>query len=232
MEVRITRRHGRPISLSQLGYFFLAIYLAFVVETLFVLRPGQLTSEYMWCERFTEVGWVLVAGMILVCNRSTGSSAERFELSIIPLLSYIALFFALVYIAVPFIGWNAATRMNSLELQQTLSVREGSRRELDTLKARIAQTNSLAGLEAIPGVQPVLAANAITDLGTAKRTVERVFTDRAAALDQQATGETAARARSRLITIGRLVGQCAVTVLFCVWIWARSRAVRYDFEIA
>lgn len=232
MEVRITRRHGRPLTLAQLGYFFLAIYLTFVGETLVFLRPGQLANEYTWCERFTEVSWVLIAGIILICNRSTGSSAERFDLNLIPLFSYVALFFALVYIAVPFIGWNATNRLNSAELQQTLAVREGSRRELENLKVRIDQSNSIAALETIPGAHQVLAANGVTDLSAAKKIIERVFGDRAAALDGQATGENAARARARRVTMERVIAQCVITVLFCFWIWGRTRAVRYDFEIA
>ena len=68
-----------------------------------------------------------------------------------------ALFFALVYTAVPFIAWNAASRLNSGELQQTLAVREGAERQFEGLKARIAGSNTAAELEAIPGLAASIA---------------------------------------------------------------------------
>jgi hypothetical protein len=231
MEVRITRRHGRPLTLVQLGYFFLAIYFTFFAETIAFLRPGQLTDEYTGCQRLTEASWVLVAAIVLICNRSPGSPAERFELSFIPLFSYLALFFSLVYIAVPFIAWNAATRLNSAELQQSLSVREGSQRQLQGLKNRIEQSNSMADLAAIPGLIQALPADARTNLSVARQAAERVLNQRAANLDQQTMGEAAARAGFRRIQMTRLAAHCAITVLFCIRIWARTRSVRYDFEI-
>jgi hypothetical protein len=232
MEVRITRRHGRPLTLVQLGYFFLAIYFTFFAETIAFLRPGQVVNEYTGCQRLTEASWVLVAALILICNRSSGSSAERFELSLIPLFSYLAFFFALVYIAVPFITWNAVNRLNTGELQQSLSVREGSQRQLRELKARIDQSNSMPELEAIPGLRQILPQDALTNLAVAKQAAERVLNQRAENLDQQTMGETTARAAFRRTQLARLVAHCAITVLFCIWIWARTRTVRYDFEIA
>jgi hypothetical protein len=232
MEVRITRRHGRPLTLVHLGYFFLAIYFTFVAETVLFLRRGQLGSEYTGCQRLTEASWVLVAALILICNRSSGSSAERFELSLIPLFSYMALFFALVYTAVPFIAWNAANRINSGELQQTLAVREGAERQLASLKARIAQASSAAELEAIPGLAQALPPETRMNLSVAKQTADRILSKRAANLDEQTMGETAARMGVRRIQVARLVAHCAITVLFCLWICSRTRAARYDYEIA
>lgn len=230
MEVRITRRQGRPLTLVQLGYFFLAIFFTFVAETILFLRPGQLTSEYTGCQRLTEVSWTLIAGIILITNRNTNAAAGRFELRMVPLFSYLALFFSLVYIAVPFIAWNAATRLDTIELQQNLAVREGSARQLHDLEARIEQSSSLAELSSIPGLQRIVPAGAETDLATAKRTAERVLNERRATVEQQSTNEFIVRSAARRIEIDRLIAHCAITVLFCVWIWARTRTVRYDFE--
>jgi hypothetical protein len=230
MEVRITRRQGRPLTLVQLGYFFLAIFFTFFVETIFFLRPGQLASEYTGSQRLAEASWTLVAGLIMICSRSPNASANRFELRTVPLFSYLALLFVLVYVAVPFIAWNAATRMDSADLQQSLSVREGSARQLQNLQTRIERSNSLAELSSIPGLLQMLPADAVTDLGTAKRTAEHILVQRQAALDQQSTTEFIARSGARRIEVARLIAHCAITVFFCVWIWARTRTVRYDFE--
>lgn len=232
MEVRITRRHGRPLTLVHLGYFFLAIYFTFLVETVLFLRRGQLGSEYAGCQRLTEASWVLVAAIILVCNRSSGSSAERFELSLIPVFSYMALFFALVYTAVPFIAWNAASRLNSGELQQTLAVREGAERQFEGLKARIAGSNTAAELEAIPGLLQALPPESRANLAVAKEAATRILSKRAASLDEQTTGETAAKMSVRRIQVARLIAHCAITVLFCLWMCSRTRSARYDYEIA
>ncbi|HEX4232370.1 MAG TPA: hypothetical protein VHZ07_27125 [Bryobacteraceae bacterium] len=231
MEVRITRRYGKPLTLVHLGYFFLAIYFTFFAETVALLRPGQLADEYAGCQRLTEASWVLVAAIVLICNRNSGSAATRFELSLIPLFSYMALFFAFVYIAVPFIAWNAATRLNTAELQQSLSVREGSQRQLRQLKARIDEAKSIAELGAIPGLLQIVPPDERTNLAVAKQAAERVLNQRAANLDQQNMGEAAARAGFRRIQVARLIAHCAITVFFCIWIWGRTRSVRYDFEI-
>ncbi|HWF48726.1 MAG TPA: hypothetical protein VG168_17090, partial [Bryobacteraceae bacterium] len=87
-------------------------------------------------------------------------------------------------------------------------------------------------LEAIPGLFQILPQDVRTNLGLAKQAAERVLSERAANLDQQTMGEAAARAGFRRIQVARLIAHCVITVFFCIWIWARTRSVRYDFEIA
>jgi hypothetical protein len=225
-------RSGQSPSLPVLGYILLGLYLSIFVEAAIFLRPFQVANEYSACQRITETGWCLLLGLVLIFRREVGGDIALFEIRILPFLSYVALLFAVVYVVVPTIAWTAAGRMNDADLAQSINVRTNAQHQTRAIDSRIASATSLAELNQTPGLMSLLPAGADrSDLAA----VKKALTEGAAARDSQVINQNMAELKSRQFIRGtqtnRLIAQCALIFFGCLWIWWRTKSLKFDVDL-
>lgn len=225
-------RGGHPPSFPVLGYLLLGIYLAFFIEATLFLKPGQVTNEYSACQRITETGWCLLVALVLIFRREVGGDISLFEMRILPLFSYVALLFSIVYIGIPIIGWNAAGRINDADVSQSIGARDNAQRQSQAVTSRIASATSLAELSQIPGLLSLLPQGIDrSDLPKVKQALAAVTTKRESQVIDQSMAELKGRQFIRTIQTDRLIAQCAFIVFGCLWIWGKTKSLKFDVDL-
>jgi hypothetical protein len=226
-------RGGRPPSFPVLGYFLLGIYLAFFVEASLFLKPGQVANEYSACQRITETGWCLLVALVLIFRREVGEDISLLEIRILPLFSYVALLFSIVYIVIPVIGWNAAARINDTDVFQSIGTRDNAQRQSQAVTSRIASATRMADLSQIPGLLSLLPPGVDrTDLTAVKQALATATAKRESQVIDQNMAELKGRQIIRTTQTNRLIAQCAFIVLGCLWVWVKTKSLKFDVDLA
>ena len=217
--------------LANLGYFLAFYYLAFFLEAVFFLTPGQIANEYSACQRLAEAGWLLLLSLVLIFQRQPGDLLSRAALRSLPLVAYSGLFFCFIYLFIPVIGWNAANRMAGSDLQQSISTRQNAERELQAAAARIASAGSIAELNATPNLMKLVPDSVDrSDLAQIKQALNSRLSERHSSIERQSQAELNGRRSVRHVQTLRLAAQCFVVALGCFWIWMNTRKIRIDVE--
>jgi hypothetical protein len=223
-------RSGQPPSFPTLGYILLGLYLTFFIEAAMFLRPFQVANEYSACQRITETGWCLLLGLVLIFRREVGGDISLFEIRILPFLSYLALLFAVVYVVVPTIAWTASGRINDADIAQSINVRENAQRQTRAIDSRIASATSLAELN--QGLMSLLPAGTDrSDLAAVKKALTGVAAARESQVINQNAAELKSRQFIRVTQTNRLIVQCALILIGCLWIWWRTKSLKFDVDL-
>lgn len=226
-------RGGHPPSFSVLGYILLGLYLALFIEAALFLRPFQVSNEYSACQRITEIGWCLLLGIVLIFQRQVGDDITLFEIRILPFLSYLALVFAIVYVVIPIIAWSSANRLNEADLTQSINVRETAQRQTRGVDARISSASSLADLNQVPGLLSVLPPTVNhNDLQAVKKALMSATAARESQVINQNLAELKGRQFIRATQTDRLIAQCILIFIGCLWIWGTTKSLRFDVDLA
>jgi cell division protein FtsL len=234
MEISITSLRGGSIPpLASLGYLLVAYYLAFFLESLFFLTPGQIANEYSACQRLAEAGWLLVLSLVLIFQRQLGDVISSVSLKLIPFFGYLGLFFCFIYLFVPVVAWNATNRMAFADLQQSIAARQNSERELQAIGARVSAAGTVAELNAIPNLMKLVPDSVDhSDLAKVRQALNARLSDRLATLAKQSQQDLNSRQMVRQVQTFRLTGQCVLVAFGCVWIWMKTRKLNFDVDFA
>ncbi|HEX4232368.1 MAG TPA: hypothetical protein VHZ07_27115 [Bryobacteraceae bacterium] len=225
-------RSGQPPSLPVLGYILFGLYLAFFIEAAMFLRPFQVTNEYSACQRITETGWCLLLGLVLIFRREVGGDISLFEIRILPLLSNLALLFAVVYVVVPTIAWTAAGRINDADIAQSINARENAQRQTRAIDSRVASATGLGELNQTPGLMSLLPAGTNrNDLAAVKSALTAAASTRESQIVNQNLAELKSRQFIRTTQTNRLIAQCGLILIGCLWIWWRTKSLKFDVDL-
>ena len=226
-------RGGQPPSFPALGYILLGLYLALFFEAALFLRPFQIANEYSACQRITEIGWCFLVAMVFIFRREVGGDITIFEIRILPFLSYLALVFAIVYVVIPIIAWSSAGRLNEADLAQSINTRESAQRQTRAVDARIEAATSMTDLAQVPGLLSVLPAGVNrNDLQAVKKALIGATANRESQVINQNLAELKGRQFIRSTQTDRLIAQCVLIFIGCLWIWGATKSLRFDVDLA
>jgi hypothetical protein len=236
----VSRQESIPIGLSSksqrlqilIGYCFL-VYAFLDYGS--ILIPLQLTNpqwELSTIGALVERIWSLLLGYLLIFYRYDGSSINRVELSILRLLSWLALVFGLFYLLMLPLGTLNTFRLNE---QSKLRMNFVSSQQLETLQiakdqlvaardpaevTRIADALTVAGVIAPTSPEQITKEKLVS-------TLERLD----AAIREQSSTTYARQFRSLLKTsvkwnLGALLSAIAFFNIWRLTAWSRKRLLR------
>ena len=192
----------------------------------------RLSNEYSACQRIAETGWCLLLGFVLIFRREPGQDINSFEIRMMPFFSYFALAFAVVYLIIPIIAYSAAGRMNDT----------GTRPEYKRAGERPAPNNGCefphcvgnksGGVESDPGLLAALPSGVDrNNLAAVKQALKSVTAARESQVINQSVTEMKGRQFIRTTQTDRLIFQCVLIFLGCVWIWSRTKSLKIDVDL-
>lgn len=236
----VSRQEPIPVGLSRksqslqilIGYCFL-IYASLDYGS--ILVPLRLTNaqwELSTIGALVERIWSLLLGYLLIFYRHDGSSINRAELSILRLLSWLALVFGLFYLLMLPLGTLNTFRLNEQIKVRMNSVSNQQLETLQTAKDRLTAARTPAEVTRIADALTVAGVIAPTSPGQLTKeklvsTLDRLDT----AIREQSSTTYARQFRSLLKSsvkwnLGALLSAIAFFNIWRLTAWSRKRLLR------